>query len=216
MSICTILAGGVIDSADFINPREIREKSRLIICADSGLCIAEAVGLTPDLIVGDFDSYTDSLPEGVEIHRSIPEKDDTDTLMAVRIAIERGCDEIWLYGALGARFDHSYANIQTMIFALENGCKMTIFDADNILTVLNDGEYRLPCKPDWYFSLFALTEKAVIGTLKGVKYPLENYEMRIGYPIGVSNEIAEQGAYLKINSGTVLAVESKKTPHRAD
>lgn len=210
MSICTIFAGGKISGTDFINPHEIREKSGLIICADSGLRIAEKVGITPDLIVGDFDSYTGTLPEGIEIYRSVPEKDDTDTLMAVRIAIDRGYDEIRLYGGLGARFDHSFANIQTLIFAHEKGCKMTIYDADNILTIRGVGEYEFPRKNDWYFSLFALTEKAEIGELIGVKYPLESYEMSIAYPIGVSNEITADKAYLRINSGIVLVIESKK------
>lgn len=210
MSICTIFAGGKISNTDFINPCEIRENSGFIICADSGLHIAEKVGLTPDLIVGDFDSYIGSLPENIEIYRSIPEKDDTDTLMAVRIAIDRGYDEIRLYGGLGARFDHSFANIQTLVFAYENGCKMTIYDADNILTLRGAGEYEFLRKSDWYFSLFALTEKADIGELKGVKYPLESYEMSIAYPIGVSNEITSDKAYLRINSGLVLVIESKK------
>lgn len=210
MSICTIFAGGKISGTDFINPCEIRKNSGLIICADSGLHIAEKVGLTPDLIVGDFDSYIGSLPENIEIYRSVPEKDDTDTLMAVRIAIDRGYDEIRLYGGLGARFDHSFANIQTLVFAYENGCKMTICDADNVLTVRGAGEYEFSCKNDWYFSLFALTEKAEIGELKGVKYPLESYEMSIAYPIGVSNEITADKAYLRINSGIVLVIESKK------
>lgn len=210
MSICTIFAGGKISNTDFINPCEIREKSGFIICADSGLHIAEKVGIAPDLIVGDFDSYIGSLPENIEIYRSVPEKDDTDTLMAVRIAIDRGYDEIRLYGGLGARFDHSFANIQTLVFAYENGCKMTIYDADNILTLRGAGEYEFPCKNDWYFSLFALTEKADIGELKGVKYPLENYVMSISYPIGVSNEITADKAYLRINSGLVLVIESKK------
>ena len=210
MSICTIFAGGRISTTDFINPREIREKSGLIICADSGLRIAESLGIAPDLIVGDFDSYTGELPEDVEIHRSIPEKDDTDTILAVRIALERGYREIQLYGGLGARFDHSFANIQTLIFAYEKGCEMTICDPDNVLTLRGAGEYEFPCKNDWYFSIFALTEKAEIGELKGVKYPLENYEMTMGYPIGVSNEITADRAVLRINSGIVLIIKSKK------
>lgn len=210
MSTCTIFAGGKLNSMNFINPQEIVQNSDFIICADSGLCIAEKVGITPDLIVGDFDSYTGKLPENIEIYRSVPEKDDTDTLMAVRIALDRGYRDIRLYGGLGARFDHSYANIQTLIFAHANGSRMTIYDSDNILTVRGAGEYEFPHKPDWYFSLFALTEKAFIGELKGVKYPLDDYCMCIGYPIGVSNEITADKAYLRINSGLVLVIESKK------
>ena len=87
---------------------------------------------------------------------------------------------------------------------------MTISDADNVLTLRGAGEYEFPCKNDWYFSIFSLTEKAEIGELKGVKYPLEAYEMTMGYPIGVSNEITADKAYLRINSGLVLVIESKK------
>ncbi len=208
MSICTIFAGGMLWDTDFINVEEIRE-SGLIICADSGLKIAEKIGVTPNLIVGDFDSYTEKLPENIEIYRSIPEKDDTDTLMAVRIAIDRGYDEIRLYGGLGARFDHSYANIQTLIFAYEKGCRMSILDSDNVLTVRGVGEYDFPRKDGWYFSLFALTDTAIVGE-RGVKYPLTDYEMKIGYPIGVSNEILADKARIRISSGIVLVVESKK------
>ena len=90
------------------------------------------------------------------------------------------------------------------------GCEMTICDPDNVLTLRGAGEYEFPCKNDWYFSIFALTEKAEIGELKGVKYPLENYEMTMGYPIGVSNEITADRAVLRINSGIVLIIKSKK------
>lgn len=210
MRSCAIFAGGPINSMSFIEPEKIISRCEFIICADSGLKAAQKVGLAPDLIVGDFDSYSGALPESTEIIECVPEKDDTDTLVAVKEAISRGFGEIYLYGGFGARADHSFANIQTLVFAYENGCKMTICAPDNELTVCGEGEHTFEKRDGWYFSMFALTETAVIGRYSGVKYPLNNYLMNICYPIGVSNEIIEESAYLRIDKGLVLVIRSRK------
>lgn len=201
---CIIFAGGQFEYTDF------RDSADLVICADSGMKHAEKLNIVPDILIGDFDSYAGDIPENIEVIRSVPEKDDTDTLLAVKTAIKRGCTEIHLYGALGARFDHTYANIQTLVYALKNGCTMTVCDLENEITVRSAGEYYFPKREGWYFSLFAVTENAVIGKLDGVKYPLEDYEMTVDFPIGVSNEIISDNAHLLIKSGIVLIVRSMK------
>lgn len=207
MKNCVIFAGGVITDTGALDAEKIKSAD-FIICADRGYKYAEKMGIKPDLIVGDFDSYGGGLPEDAEIIRSVPEKDDTDTLLAVKKAISAGCDEITLYGGLGGRFDHTFANLQTLIYAHERGCKMTIADSDNELTAVGAGEYHLEKRGGFYISLFSLTEKAIIDEWSGVKYPLENYEMWQGFPIGVSNEITADKAYLRISSGIVLIVRS--------
>lgn len=206
---CAVFAGGFIENLDFINPEQLVQECDLIICADSGYNYAKKLGITPDIIMGDFDSYTNKLPDNIEIYRSVPEKDDTDTMLAVKNAISRGCDEILLYGALGKRFDHAFANIQTLVYAYENGCNMIIADSDNEITVQGMGEKYYKKRDNWYFSVFALTETALIGKYSGVKYPLENYLLKSGFPIGVSNEITDNTAFLKVDSGLLLIVRSK-------
>lgn len=206
MKRCTIFAGGPISSLDFIKS----DSRDFIICADGGLKTAQKLDIQPDLIVGDFDSYSETLPEGIEVIRCVPEKDDTDTLVAVKEAIRRDFKAIRLYGGLGARFDHSFANIQTLVYAYEHGCNMTICDLNNELTVCGAGEHFFPKREGWYFSLFALTETTVIGRYSGVKYPLNAYPMTIGYPIGVSNEITAESAYLRIDAGLALVIRSRK------
>ena len=126
VKVCSIFAGGELG-------RVSKPQNGLVICADSGYEHAVTLGIKPDIIVGDFDSYEGELPSGVEIHRTVPEKDDTDTLMAVKIAIERGCDRIYLYGALGgARFDHAFANLQTMLYAREHGAELILLGNERI------------------------------------------------------------------------------------
>lgn len=209
MKKCLIFAGGVINDLSFIDSEKLVRENDLIICADSGYIYAEKLNIVPDIILGDFDSYSGNFPDGAEIYRSIPEKDDTDTMLAVKTALSRGCNEITLYGALGKRFDHAYANIQTLIYAYENSCKMLILDSENEITVQGAGESRYEKREGWYFSVFALTETAEVVKFSGVKYPLENFNLKTDFPIGVSNEIEGDEAVLNIKNGLVLIVRSK-------
>lgn len=209
MRECAVFAGGVIENPEFIDKEELLNSCDYIICADGGYRYAEKLGIVPDLFVGDFDSYSGELPKGIKVHKSVPEKDDTDTLLAVREAIEAGCGKIRLYGALGARIDHTLANIQTMIFAHNRGCELKIIDETNEMSLQGAGERSYIRREGWYFSLFAVVGNAVISSCRGVKYPIENYEMTPGFPIGVSNEITAEKAVLCVESGLVLAVRSK-------
>lgn len=206
MKICHIFAGGELGSVEH---SWFTSHKGLVICADCGLRHAEKIGLKPDILVGDFDSYVGKLPHVKEVYRSVPEKDDTDTLMAVKIAIERGYDHIFLYGALGGpRFDHAFANIQTMIYANEHGADL-ILVGNELVYLQGEGKKSYPrTDGERYFSVFAITENVNIKSLSGVKYPLLDYEMKRSFPIGVSNEITEEEAQLIINSGLALVIQS--------
>ncbi|MBQ8960128.1 MAG: thiamine diphosphokinase [Ruminococcus sp.] len=211
MRRCHIFAGGDLGSKP--TKEYFRSRQGFVICADSGYKHAKKLGLRPDIIVGDFDSYKGRLPENTEIIRTVPEKDDTDALMALKIAIERGYRAIWLYGALGGeRFDHSIANLQLMLYAREQGARLMICGNEWVTLQGSDEVERSALYPkkygDRYFSVFAVTETVKIRRLSGVKYPLENYEMKRSFPIGVSNEITGESAVLDIESGLALVVQS--------
>ncbi len=213
MNRCAIFAGGDMPITDNDQQREILRKTDYIICADCGYRHVKELGLTPDLIVGDFDSYTEELPDDVEIISTVPEKDDTDTLMAVKKAIELGYKNIDLYGAMGGgRIEHSIANVQTMIYAFQQGCDLTIRDKSVLrIQSADDGEVSYHDElGELYFSVFALTERVNIDYLRGVKYPLENHCIVQSFPIGVSNEITEGTAKLSIKSGLALIVTTPK------
>jgi thiamine pyrophosphokinase len=180
-----------------------------VICADSGYKHAKRLGIVPDVIVGDFDSYDGELPDGTEIIRTVPEKDDTDTLMAIKKAIALGYKVISLFGALGGkRFEHTIANVQAMMFAREHGCKLGIYGESTLLLQgADDGEQNYFREDEGtYLSVFAMTESADIEYMRGVKYPLGKYHMVQSFPIGVSNEITAATADIKLKSGVVLIV----------
>lgn len=202
-----IFSGGELDDMAFI---EISDGDS-VICADRGLIYAQKLGITPEIVMGDFDSYEGQLPENTEILRSVPEKDDTDTMLAVKLAIERGAEQILLYGALGGRFDHTIANIQTLKYGQEHGCGIMIRDSRNEIMLQTAGTKRYKQRKGWYFSVFAYSERLEIKWLTGVKYPLNNAEITAGFPIGVSNEIIEAEAELSIGNGTALVIFSKNS-----
>lgn len=197
-----IFAGGDIPDYSFVDTT-----ADLVICADRGVVHAENLGIIPDVVTGDFDSYTGEIPACKEIFRAVPEKDDTDTMLAVKLALERGTTDIRLYGATGGRFDHTFANVQTLIYAHENNCKMSIYDKNNIITVQGKGTEFYPEYGDWYFSVFSLTEKLHVTKMTGVKYPVEDYIFTQSFPLGVSNEIIDT-AVVTIEKGLALIVRS--------
>lgn len=205
MKICHIFSGGELKNLDFIRIND----DDMVICADSGLKYALMLNLIPDIIVGDFDSYTAELPENVRILSSPPEKDDTDTMLAVRTAIENGAVDLKIYGALGGRFDHAIANLQTLKYVADHGCKAVLEDSENLIMLQECGECRYSKIKGWYFSVFAYSEQLHIRRLAGVKYPLENTVLTNSFPLGVSNEFIESEAVLEIDKGTAIVICSK-------
>ena len=113
--LCAIISGGEYSPMDDIKAAEY------IIACDRGYSYAKRSGIVPDLLLGDFDSYTGNLPEGAAVERLPREKDDTDTMHAVRRALELGFTRISLYCALGGRLDHLLANLQAASYAAERG-----------------------------------------------------------------------------------------------
>lgn len=203
--LCHIFSGGELKDTGFIKV----SAGDMVICADSGLKYAEKAGIKPDIVLGDFDSYTGILPEGVRVLRSPAEKDDTDTMLALKTAIAEGADIIKIYGALGGRFDHALANVQTLKYAAEHGCEAFLEDMENIVLMQTIGTKAYPRRDGWYFSVFSYSPELGVRELSGVKYPLKNAVISYGFPIGVSNEIIAEQAVLDISGGIALVIRSK-------
>ena len=185
-----------------------------VIAADAGYENACRVGVEPDLLLGDYDSAP--RPEAGAKTVFLPaEKDDTDTYYAARKALELGATDVVIVGGLGgARLDHTLANLQTLVFLAKNGVCATLADTDNEVTALLPGTHRIQARPGWYFSIFSAGEQAPGVTLEGLKYPLHDYTLTHAFPIGVSNEFADETATIRFSAGMIYLVLSRKEPPR--
>lgn len=203
MRKCVIIAGG-----DLPGTVEIPEFA-LVICADCGLRHAERLGIVPDVIIGDFDSFTDKLPEGVPVQRLPVEKDVTDTMQAVLYGAEQGCREFHVYGVFGgARVDHSIANLQMLHTMYTRGLRGVLHHGETTVETQSpeDGVRRY-ARFDGDFSVFALTDACEGVTIRGCKYGVEDITLRNSFPLGVSNCITGEFAEISVKTGLLLIVQ---------
>lgn len=177
----------------------------LIIAADAGYERLKKMGITPHLAIGDFDSARE-VPNDVEVVRYPKEKDDTDTLLAVKEAIARGSSEIVIYGSLGGRIDHTFANIQTLVFIAENGRRGYLVGQGWVITAVKDGSISFGSEKSGTVSVFCAGDTACGVNIKGLKYEVENAELRNGFPVGVSNEFIGKEAEISVKRGVVLVM----------
>ena len=156
--------------------------------------------------MGDFDSYSGKLPSGVETIRLPVEKDDTDTVSAIKLTIERGAKSIYMYCAEGGRRpEHFIGNIQAAAFAAKQGVCVTVFGKDTLYRVLPHGKYVFD-KKQGYLSLFSLT-----GECTGVtKYTLSDGTLYSCFPLGISNEWSGDKAELEFCEGVMLVITRKE------
>ena len=174
------------------------------IAADGGLVHTEALGLTPDLILGDFDSlgYT---PAGSTVFPV--EKDDTDAMLAVKQGLELGYREFLLYGSLdGPRLDHSIANFQALQYLADRGARGILVGKTQTVTLVKDGTLTLPARDKGIVSVFCMGADARGVTIKGLQYPLENGTLSAGFPLGVSNHFVGQTAEISVENGSLLVI----------
>lgn len=178
----------------------------LVICADKGIEHAAAAGIAPDIVVGDFDSSSVPAPKCAECIRVSPIKDDTDAMLAANTAIERGCDELRFFCALGGRFDHTFANIQMLEHLYSRGVSAVLYGGSEKIHLLHAGDTAVIPQFDGFVSLFSYGESAVV-TERGMKYPLSEYTLDNTFPLGVSNEVAAENGEITVHRGTVILCE---------
>ena len=215
MKRCVIITGGTLD-LDFAGNFLKNHSFEKVIAVDAGLKQAEALGVTPDLIVGDFDTVD---PEVLARFRAMehmmwdvhqPEKDETDTELAVTTAVRAGCRELVILGALGGRFDHALGNVHLLYYGAKLGAEASILDSRNRITVLTEGRtFRREELWGKYVSFLPLTMEVKGITLRGFKYPLTKKEISIGPCLCISNELAAEEASITFDQGVLICVESR-------
>ena len=204
MRRCVIVGGADIGNYDCIRS-SLLEDDFIVFC-DSGLKHLEALQVKPGLIVGDFDSH-DKPHLDVETIVLPCEKDDTDTVFAVKEAVKRGFDDFLLIGVVGARLDHTLGNVSILLYLDSIGKKgIIIDDYSEIEIVSNEPAYVEDSYA--FFSLINITGTAKDVTIENAKYPLEHAEITCEYQYGVSNEVIPgRTAKIIISDGKLLLIK---------
>ena len=204
MNTCLIISGGEY------HPLPDSIKYDYVIACDHGYDHALKLGIKPDLILGDFDScdFDKENVAGIPIETFSVCKDDTDTMLAIKKAMSLGYRDIVIVCALGSRFDHSLANIQSMAYIAEHGGSCELFGKGEHLKTLCNGSIKLPKKENCSLSLFSLTDKCEGISIKGSEYDCENVTLTNTFPLGVSNKWKDDVVTVSVKSGILLTVES--------
>lgn len=178
-----------------------------ILAADGGLVHLQALGLTPNGIIGDFDSLG-YIPQGSQVFPV--EKDDTDAMLAIKKGLDLGYREFLLYGSLdGPRLDHTVANFQALTFLADRGATGYLIGRDYIVTCVKD-MIRFSAGATGIISVFCMGQDARGVTLRGLQYPLENGVLTAGFPLGVSNHFVGEPAEISVKQGSLLVLYDRK------
>ena len=175
----------------------------LVIAADGGY--AHLGGVKPDLVVGDFDSLG-YVPADEQIVRHPAEKDDTDTMLAAKIGIERGYRAFVLLGGVGGRLDHTLANIQTLAFLREHGARAALIGEDETITLLHNESLRFRAELSGIVSVFSYGAVAYGVYERGLAYALTNATLTDSNPLGVSNAFTGAPAEVSVRAGRLLVL----------
>lgn len=198
---------------DYSRVRALLGAPDLVICADGGIRHALALGLTPDLALGDFDSAGPALvaemeARGIPVQRVPVEKDQTDTHIAVEEAVRRGAREIVLVGVTGGRLDHT-VGVLLLLPGVPDGVQVSMVDARNIVRLVRPGgRLTVVGAPGDYLSLLPLSPQVKGVVVEGVKWPLNGATLRWGESLGLSNQLIDSEAFVAVREGYLLVISA--------
>ncbi len=206
-----IVGSGSVESTELI--QQTASLAQLLICADGGARHFRQAGITPHVLLGDFDSIDEKLlhayeAEGVELVKYPAGKDYTDMELALDYAAEHGATRVFIMGAMGSRIDHSLSNLQLLHKLLEKGIRGVILNESNRVYLIQD-KMKISRMEGYKLSLLPATPVVEGVTTEGLAWPLFNYTMKMGKGIGISNEFTEETAMIRISSGRLYVILSK-------
>lgn len=200
---CSIISGAPNCDVEFL--KNSVDRNSFIICADSGYRHCIEAEITPDIVIGDFDSSP--VPEGIKCIKLPAEKDDTDTFYTIKYAINKGYSEIEIFNAVGNRFDHTYSNMICLYYCKAHNIKASVIDRYNKL-VLPDKKFIINNSVYKYFSLFALGGEVTELTIKNAAYELENVNLSPFDQYTQSNTFKGCDVEISFTEGNLLLVQS--------
>ena len=226
----------IVGAGDFFGMPFQPAAEDFVIAADAGYENLKAVGIIPDLVVGDFDSmevegvkgvtgpvkdldifadaekaeYIHHLKrielDGVETRVIDPIKNDPDMLACVRIGMEQGYRSFHLIGGTGKRIDHSIANLQVLGFLAQQGMHGYLYGEHQLVHAIRNERVCFPKEMKGYFSALSLTDECHGVTERGFKYIVTDVTLSNTMPTGLSNEFVGTEAEISVKDGTLLLI----------
>ncbi len=201
--ICYIFGAGSCQNA-------VVTDDSLIIAADGGYEYLKKAGIKPDIIMGDFDSLG-YIPKENNVTVLPAVKDDTDMAKAVQYGLSQKADTFVIYGGMGGRFDHTFANIQLLTLIAQKGKKAFLLGEGTVITAVCNGEIYFDKEYNGYISVFSHSEKSTGVFISGLKYELDNAEINNTVALGVSNEFTGKNAKIRVENGVLIIMWQQKT-----
>lgn len=175
-----------------------------VIAADGGWKICEKENIVPTLLIGDFDSL-ERMPDFPNTRRLPVEKDDTDTMLALKEGLENGETLFHIYGGLGgSRTDHTVANLQSLLYLAEHGARGILYGNNESFTAVKNGRITFPSYSGGTLSVFCIGEDAKGVSIRGAHYSLDNAVLTAGFPLGVSNHFQGEPVEISVEYGSLI------------
>lgn len=206
-----IITGGNIN-IQYMKQYFDENAANYIIVVDRGLEALDTLNIVPTHIIGDFDSVNKELLNkysNIPMTTLEPEKDFTDTHMAFKLALELNSTEVYVFGGIGSRIDHTLGNIHSMKELLDNNIYCKLLDENNEIQLINKTTVIDKDETYKYISLLPFTDTVTGITLVGFKYSLNNYTMNSDASIGISNEQIDNKATIEVKEGILIIIKSK-------
>ena len=202
--------------ADLAAARAAIQPGDRLIAADGGLRHLLALGLTPHVLIGDLDSadpaeVAQAAAAGTRVERFPARKDQTDLELAVRLALTEGAQDLWIFGALGARWDQTLANLLLLAHPDFRAARLRLVDGAQQIYLVQSHAV-IEGRPGDTVSLISLQGDASGVTTHGLEYPLHDGRLAFGSTLGVSNVLLEARASVWVTQGLLACVVIGQSP----
>ncbi|MEG2669684.1 MAG: thiamine diphosphokinase [Oscillospiraceae bacterium] len=199
-----IFCSATINNYEYL--KKIDFSKALVVCADGGYEHAKTLGLVPNAIIGDSDSYLNEIPKEIEFYKYPKDKDFTDTNLCIDYVIKKDCRDITLIGGIGGRLDHEFSHFCFMKYALEREAKLKIIDEKNEVW-MEKSDFNIIKNEKKYVSFFPYGGSVNELCISGLKYEVSNMTLECGSVQASSNEFLDkEAAHISFKSGTLLVM----------
>ena len=202
MTTCALVAACDFNADDFLS-RDAKGAFDCVYAVDAGFAALEGIGRKPDVVLGDFDSLG-YVPKADLVEEHPVHKDKSDLELSFDRAASEGFGQVYVYGAIGGRLDHTVANLQMASRFAEGGMQVAFISPECVIRILvGPAEYELPLLERGTVSVFSAVDCSYGVTEKGMEYPLRDAMLSNRTSLGLSNELVGKPASVSVGKGTL-------------